>query len=96
MMKKTTTVRSLLCTWVGCSAQETRQTEEGGKVPIFLSGRSIQSCDVSETHTEEVVESREGLQEDVGSLVGKLVASGDEEVEGLIQVEVQVPARGNH
>lgn len=47
-----------------------------------------------ETHTKEVVEPRKRLQEDVSSFVGKLVASGDEEVEGLLQVEVQVPAGG--
>lgn len=47
-----------------------------------------------QTHSEEVVESRQRLQKNISSFVGKLVASGDEKEQGLVQVEVQVPARG--
>lgn len=42
-------------------------------------------------YSEQIVEPGQGLQEDVGSLVGELVAAGDKEVQGLVQVEVQVP-----
>lgn len=47
-----------------------------------------------ETDSEEVVESRQRLQENISSFVGKLVAPGDEKEQGLVQVEVQVPAKG--
>lgn len=43
------------------------------------------------TYSEQIVEPGQGLQEDVGPLVGELVAAGDEEVQRLVQVEVQVP-----
>lgn len=46
-----------------------------------------------ETDSEEVVESRQRLQENISSFVGKLVAPSDEKEQGLVQVKVQVPAR---
>ena len=48
------------------------------------------NCDVRAGRLEHVVESRERLDEHVGALVGELVASGGEQVERLVQVEVVV------
>lgn len=44
-------------------------------------------------HAEQIVEPGQGLQEDVGTLIGELVAAGNEEVQGLVQVEVQVTVK---
>lgn len=44
-------------------------------------------------YPQEVVEPGQGLDEQVSPLVGELVTSSNEEEEGLLQVEVQVPVR---
>lgn len=42
-------------------------------------------------YSEQIVEPGQGLQEDIGPLVGEFIAASDKEVQGLVQVEVQVP-----
>lgn len=44
-------------------------------------------------YPQEVVEPGQGLDEQIGPLVGKLITSSNEEEEGLVQVEVQVTVR---
>ena len=46
--------------------------------------------DVGMGGLQVVVESGQGLDEDVGTFVAEFVATGDEEVEGLVEVEVVV------
>lgn len=45
------------------------------------------------TYSEQIVEPGQGLQEDVRPLVGELITAGDKEVQGLVQIEVQVAER---
>lgn len=42
-------------------------------------------------YSEQIVEPGQGLQEDIGPLIGEFIAASNEEVQGLVQVEVQVP-----
>lgn len=44
-------------------------------------------------YPQEVVQSGQGLDEQISPLVGKLITSSNEEEEGLLQVEVQVTVR---
>lgn len=44
-------------------------------------------------HPQQVVESGQRFKENISSLVGKLIASSDEEEKCLLQVEVQMTAR---
>lgn len=44
-------------------------------------------------YPQEVVQSGQGLDEQISPLVGKLIASSNEEEERLLQVEVQVTVR---
>lgn len=39
-----------------------------------------------------VVQSGQGLDEDIGALVPEFVSASDEEVQGFVQIEVVVPA----
>lgn len=76
--------------------EDTREEQRMNNVRTF---RTVKRVAVGfffhwETHSEEVVESRQRLQENISSFVGELVAPCDEKEQGLVQVEVQVPARG--
>lgn len=46
-----------------------------------------------ETHLQEVIQSRQRLDENVSAFVAKLIATGDEEIQSLVQVEVEVPVK---
>lgn len=91
--------RQIIPVHLGVQREDTREEERRNQVRLqYLELRS-ELASVSlhvvhwETHSEEVVESRQRLQENISSFVGKLVAASDEKEQGLVQVEVQVPAR---
>jgi hypothetical protein len=45
------------------------------------------------THLKIVVQTSERLDEDISALVAKLVAAGDEKVQRLVQIEVEMPEK---
>lgn len=85
--------RQIVPVHLGVQQEDTREEKGKNNVRLVVLLFSLHVVHW-ETHPEEVVESRQRLQENIGSFVGKFVASGDEKEQGLVQVEVQVPARG--
>lgn len=69
-------------------------TTKGLHIEVVCLGREDQERhdgDITACRFQEVVQPGERLNEDVRALVAELVSAGDEEVQGFVQVEVEMP-----